>query len=51
MVKEGVRDPGILHLRDWNTSVIFSGKEEAESMETWLGNMLPLKTYSFQQEM
>ena len=33
VVKEGVRDPGILQQRDWQTNVIFFVKEKAESME------------------
>ena len=32
VVKEGVRDPRILHLRDWHTSAILFRKE-AESIE------------------
>ena len=40
MVKKGVSDPGISHQRDWYTGVILFMKEEAESIEDWLGSTL-----------
>ena len=51
MVKEKVRDPGILNQIDWHTSVTFFVKEEVKSMEDWLGSMLLVKTYYFGLEM
>ena len=44
VVKEGVRDSGIWHQKDWHKNVIFFVKEKAQSMEDWLRSMLPLKT-------
>ena len=51
MVKEKVRDPGILNQIDWHASVTFFVKEEVKSMEDWLESMLLVKTYYFGLEM